>query len=95
MWEEFDELEVLEGDPIQKWKDVVFNASRKLSADELEKILEMQAIYEIIFEEHGLEGKLREFYIRLKEDTLLEQKLKHHKNNIAIESMAKILSENE
>ncbi|PAF50598.1 DUF2018 family protein [Helicobacter sp. 13S00477-4] len=95
MWEEFDNLEVLEGSPIEKWKDVIFNASRNLASMELERLLELQAIYELMFEEFQLEGKLKEMYMRIQEESDFQEKVKHHKNNIAIESMAKILSENE
>lgn len=95
MWENFDDLEVLQGDPIQKWKEIIFNASRGLAEAEIERFLELQALYEIALEEHGLEGKMRELYLRLEDDKDFREKLKHQKNNIAIESMAKILSENE
>ncbi|PAF49748.1 hypothetical protein BKH41_00095 [Helicobacter sp. 12S02232-10] len=95
MWEKFDDLEMLEGSPIEKWKDIIFNASRNLSGIELERMLELQAIYEVAFEEFELENKLKELYMRLKEDVEFQEKVKHQKNNIAIESMAKILSENE
>lgn len=95
MWEEFDDLEVLQGNPLEKWKDIIFNASRTLSSAELERLLELQAIYEMMIEDHSLDGKLREFYVKLESDEELKEKLKHYKNNIAIESMAKILSENE
>ncbi|MDO7253584.1 DUF2018 family protein [Helicobacter cappadocius] len=95
MWEEFDNLEVLQGNPLEKWKDIIFNASRTLSSAELDRLLELQAIYEIILEEHSLDGKLREFYVKLDDDLDLQDRLKHQKSNIAIESMAKILSENE
>ncbi|PAF41655.1 DUF2018 family protein [Helicobacter sp. 11S02596-1] len=95
MWEKFDGLEILEGSPIEKWKDIIFNASRNLAGIELERLLELQAIYEVAFEEFELENKLRELYMRLNEDTEFQEKVRQQKNNIAIESMAKILSENE
>ncbi|PAF53339.1 hypothetical protein BKH42_06365 [Helicobacter sp. 13S00482-2] len=95
MWEEFDNLEVLQGNPLEKWKDIIFNASKTLSSLELDRLLELQAIYEIILEDHSLDGKLREFYVKLDDDLQLQERLKHQKINIAIESMAKILSENE
>ncbi|PAF47095.1 hypothetical protein BKH46_05115 [Helicobacter sp. 12S02634-8] len=95
MWENFDELEVLEGSPIEKWKDVIFNASRNLASMELERLLELQAFYEVAFEDFELEGRLRELHMKLREDTAFQEKVAHQKNNIAIESMAKILSENE
>lgn len=95
MWEEFDGLEVLQGSPVEKWKDVIFNASRTLASLELERLLELQAIYEIILEESELEGRLKEIFIGMQENEELYEKIKHQKNNIAIESTAKILSENE
>lgn len=95
MWEEFDGLEVLQGSPVEKWKDVIFNASRTLASLELERLLELQAIYEIVLEESELEGRLKEIFIGMQENEELYKKIKHQKNNIAIESTAKILSENE
>lgn len=95
MWEEFDGLEVLQGSPVEKWKDVIFNASKTLTGLELERLLELQAIHEIILEELELESRVKEIFIGMQENEELYEKIKHQKNNIAIESMAKILSENE
>lgn len=88
MWEELNNnLEVLEGDPVKKWCEIMLNASPTLAQKELEKLLEMLAIYELAYEENG--GDLRRFVHNNKE------KIEAKKRDIAIDSSAKILSENE
>lgn len=87
MREDFSNLEVLQGNPIQKWIEVMQNASPTLVAQELERLLELLAAFELAFEEGGAD--LRKF-IHTHQDSI-----KIQKQNIAIESMAKILSENE
>ncbi|MGX3045753.1 DUF2018 family protein [Helicobacter sp. T3_23-1056] len=88
MWEELDNgLEVLQGDPIKKWCEIILNASPTLAQKELERMLEMLAVYELAYEENG--GDLRKFLHTHKE--AIEAK----KRDIAIDSSAKILSENE
>ena len=87
MWEDFNDLEVLQGDPISKWLDVIQNASPTLVRQELERLLELLATFELAFEQSGQD--LRQF-IHTHQDSIKSQK-----QNIAIESMAKILSENE
>lgn len=89
MWEEWNDndLEVLQGDPINKWGDIILNASPTLAKKELDRILEMLAVYELAFEESGAD--LRKFLHTHKEA------IQAQKRNIAIESSAKILSENE
>lgn len=87
MWEDLSKLEVLQGDPVQKWIEVMQNASPTLVAQELERLLELLAVFELAFEKSGAD--LRKF-IHTHQDSIKTQK-----QNIAIESMAKILSENE
>lgn len=88
MWEELNNgLEVLEGDPVKKWCEIMLNASPTLATKELEKLLEMLATYELAYEESG--GDLRKFVHSNKES--IEAK----KRDIALHSSAKILSENE
>ncbi|GAD19777.1 DUF2018 family protein [Helicobacter fennelliae] len=87
MWEDFNNLEVLQGDPIQKWSEIMLNASPTLVTQELERLLELLATFEVAFEESG--NDLRKFTHTHKEQIQAQMQ------NIAIESMAKILSENE
>lgn len=87
MWEEWNDLEVLEGDPTQKWSEIILHASPTLAKKELDRLLELLAIYEVAFEESGVD--LRKFIHTHKEA------IEAQKRNIAIESSAKILSENE
>lgn len=87
MWEELNGLEVLSGDPVQKWSDIILHASPTLAKKELDRILELLATYELAFEESGAD--VRKF-IHTHEAAIAAQK-----RNIAIESSANILSENE
>ena len=94
MWENSDS-EIFEGEPIGKWKDIIFHASRTLASNELERILEELALYELALQEHGIEINRRDLYYRSHHDADFKQRLQEHKNSLAIESMSKILSENE
>lgn len=73
----FDEL--FEGDPIQKWKEIIFHANPSVVANELERLLEELAKAEITKE--GEEISL--------------ENLKQIKQDLAIQSMGNILSQNE
>lgn len=96
MWENtLDNMEVFEGDPIHKWKEIVFNASRTLASNELERLLDELALYEMAFEAQEKPANLREFFYNVHHDSALKQRFMDKKNSLAIESMAKILSENE
>ncbi len=87
MWEKINNLEVLEGEPIQKWSEVILNASPTLATRELERLLELLAAFEIAFENNN--GDLRKFLHTHKDQIYAQMQ------NIAIDSMARILSENE
>ncbi|MCE3046824.1 DUF2018 family protein [Helicobacter kayseriensis] len=73
----FDEL--FEGDPILKWKEIIFHANPSVVADELERLLEEIAKAEL--EKEGEEINL--------------ENLKQMKQDLAIQSMGNILSQNE
>ncbi|MCE3039604.1 DUF2018 family protein [Helicobacter anatolicus] len=92
MWED---LEVLQGNPVQKWQDIVFHANRSLVQKQLENLLERLALCETLIHEEGLEDKLLEKARILHFDEDLQQDIGNKKADLAIESMAKILSENE
>lgn len=97
MWEnKSDELDMFSSTPLQKWKDIIFNASRTLASKELERIIEELAIYELALEEcSNGELNLREFYYKAHNDLDLKERLKTKINSLALESMSRILSENE
>lgn len=96
MWENpLDSLDMFASSPVTKWKEVIFNASRGLAESEIERLLESLAMYEILLEESGGDINLRDFFQKSMIDENLKQKINERKNSLAIESMSKILSENE
>ncbi len=96
MWENStSDMEIFEGTPISKWKDIIFNASKTLASNELERLLEELAMYEMAFEEQEIQMNLRDFFYNVHHDTELKKRFIDKKNSLAIESMSKILSENE
>ena len=94
MWENSID-EIFEGNPIDKWKDIIFNASRGLAEAEIERLLETLAIYELLLEEQDLSVNMRDFFYKSTHDSNLKKQIKERKISIAMESMSKILSENE
>lgn len=96
MWENpLDNMEIFEGSPIDKWKEIIFNANRSLAENELERLLEELALYEMAFEEQGTQINLRDLFYKAHHDETLKQRFNDIKKNLALESMSKILSENE
>ncbi|MWV62541.1 DUF2018 family protein [Helicobacter saguini] len=96
MWENpLDSMEIFAGSPVSKWKEIIFNSSRGLSESELERLLETLAMYEILLEEDDIQVNLRDFFQKSLSDDNLKSKINERKNSLAIESMSKILSENE
>lgn len=73
----FDEL--FEGSAIQKWKEIVLNASPSCVGKELERLLGELAVYEL--EKEGEEVNAENIYQK--------------KCDLAITSMSEILSKNE
>ncbi|WP_104713521.1 DUF2018 family protein [Helicobacter cetorum] len=92
---DYSNLEIFEGSPLDKWNDILFNASKKLSKKELERLLELVALLETFIEEENLEEKFRFFANTLTSNEGIQQKVETKQNDIAIQSMANILSENE
>ena len=82
-----------EGTPLQKWQEVICNASPTLVGLELEGILERLALCELLLQKAGIdiESALQEARF----DTALGAELEELKQNLAIDSMAKILSNHE
>ncbi|RDU69511.1 DUF2018 domain-containing protein [Helicobacter cholecystus] len=73
----FDEL--FEGSPIAKWKEIILHASPSCVEEELERLLEELAVYEL--QQEGEE--------------INAQSINRKKCDLAITSMSKILSKNE
>ncbi|WP_295702014.1 DUF2018 family protein [Helicobacter mastomyrinus] len=82
-----------EGTPLQKWQEIIHNASPTLVSLELESLLERIAIYEMLLHKQGIDAQLALEQSRFDESILVE--LEEMKNNLAIDSMAKILSNHE
>ncbi len=81
-----------EGTPVQKWQEVIHNASPTLVSLELESLLERIAIYEVLLLKQGIDTQLALERYRFDEEF---QSVEEMKNALAIESMAKILSNHE
>ncbi|MGL2443388.1 DUF2018 family protein [Helicobacter pylori] len=92
---DYSELEIFEGNPLDKWNDIILHASRKLSKKELERLLELLALLETFIEKEGLEEEFESFAKALRMDEELQQKIESRKTDIVIQSMANILSGNE
>ncbi|MFP6116351.1 DUF2018 family protein [Helicobacter pylori] len=92
---DYSELEIFEGNPLDKWNDIIFHASKKLSKKELGRLLELLALLETFIEKEYLEEKFESFAKALRMDEELQQKIESRKTDIVIQSMANILSGNE
>ena len=82
-----------EGTPLDKWKEIILNASPTLVGLELEALLERVAVYEALLEAQNIdiESAFKQYYF----DEANKEILSAAKNNLAIDSMAKILSNHE
>lgn len=82
-----------EGTPLEKWHEVIHNASPTLVALELESLLERIVVYEALLQKSGVDAQLAFEQSRFDEEIL--HILQEAKNALAIESMANILSNHE
>lgn len=82
-----------EGSPIEKWLQIIQNASPTLVALELENLLERFVVYEMLLEKNGIDVNKDFAKYRFSEDILA--RINEAKNALAIESMANILSNHE
>ena len=85
---------LLEGLPQDKWVEIIFNASQGLSAQELTRLLEKQAAMEILLEKRLGEMWEEELAYLVNSEESSEE-IHHRTQNIAIESMGNILTQNE
>ncbi|MBD5164829.1 DUF2018 family protein [Helicobacter sp.] len=85
---------ILEGLPQEKWIEIIFNASQGLSAKELTNMLERQAAMEILLEKRLGEMWEEELAYLMRSEESSEE-IHRRTQNIAIESMGNILTQNE
>lgn len=85
---------LFEGVPQDKWVEIIFNASPTLSSKELQRLLEHCAALEILLEKRLGETWEEELKYLLNDEESSDV-LYHHTQNLAIESMGNILSNNE
>ncbi|MCX2716726.1 DUF2018 family protein [Helicobacter sp. MIT 21-1697] len=78
-----------EGTPLQKWQEIILNASPTLVGLELEALLERIAVYEALLEHQGVD--IESAFAHYRFDEAHKEELRVAKDNLAIESMAKIL----
>lgn len=85
----FDEM--LSVSPMDKWIEIILNASPTLVATELESIIEKLVIYEAI-----IESKLTDFQTCFESYKLShKEEIDNAKSSFVIESMGKILGSHE
>ncbi|BDQ27546.1 DUF2018 family protein [Helicobacter heilmannii] len=89
------DLEVLEGDPLAKWGEILLHASPKRSLEELERFLEWRALGMLFLEQEGLEDKFETLLKQLKFDPALQEKVHARKIDLAVQSMTAVLSGHE
>lgn len=87
----FDEM--FNASPLQRWQEIICNASPTLVGLELEALLEKIAIYEALLEQHSIDVESASFAFKESEEA--RAMIEAAKHNLAIESMAKILSNHE
>ena len=80
--------------PKEKWLEIIFNASNNLTSAELIRILERLAAMEILLEKRLGETWEEELQYLLKSEEVAEE-IHRHTQNLAIESMGNILTQNE
>ncbi|MCI7485244.1 MAG: DUF2018 family protein [Helicobacter sp.] len=85
-----EDLELFGKSPIDKWKEVILNASPTLVGLELERLLDEICAVELFLESKSIDSQeLRSFICGLSKQD--KDKLSHLKQSLAIESMGKIL----
>ena len=78
-----------EGSPLQKWQEIICNASPTLVGLELERLLERVVVYEALLEQKGVDVD-KAFKVYYFDETHKEE-IESSKQNLAITSMATIL----
>ena len=91
---QLDDLELFGKPPLEKWKEIMQNASPTLVGLELERLLEELAILELFIESKGLDSNEVELFSRGFDEEQKEN-LRAMKDSLAIESMGNILGNHE
>ncbi len=85
---------IFEGLPQDKWLEIVLNASKAATNVELKRILERLAAMEILCEKRLGETWEEELKYLLSSEEVSDE-IHRHMQNLAIESMGNILTQNE
>lgn len=91
---QLDDLELFGKPPLEKWKEIMQNASPTLVGLELERLLEEVAILELFIESKGLDSNEVGLFSRGFDEEQKEH-LRAMKDSLAIESMGNILGNHE
>lgn len=91
---QLDDLELFGKPPLEKWKEIMQNASPTLVGLELERLLEEVALLELFIESKGLDcAEVRNYARSFDEEQ--KENLRAMKDSLAIESMGIILGNHE
>lgn len=91
---QLDDLELFGKPPLEKWKEIMQNASPTLVGLELERLLEEVALLELFIESKGLDcAEVRNYARSFNEEQ--KENLRAMKDSLAIESMGIILGNHE
>lgn len=91
---QLDDLELFGKPPLEKWKEIMQNASPTLVGLELERLLEEVALLELFIESKGLDcAEVRDYARSFDEEQ--KENLRAMKDSLAIESMGIILGNHE
>lgn len=91
---QLDDLELFGKPPLEKWKEIMQNASPTLVGLELERLLEEVALLELFIESKGLDcAEVRNYARSFDEEQ--KETLRAMKDSLAIESMGIILGNHE
>ncbi|HIV49782.1 DUF2018 family protein [uncultured Helicobacter sp.] len=88
------DLEMFGKSPLQKWHEIIRNASPTLVEMELERLLGMLSLYELFLESKGIDSaEVQRFSLSLDEEQ--KQNVRELIDSLAIESMGNILGNHE
>ncbi|PAU99743.1 DUF2018 family protein [Helicobacter sp. TUL] len=91
---ELDDLEMFGKSPLQKWHEIIRNASPTLVEMELERLLGVISLYELFLESKGVASvDVQKFSLSLDEEQ--KQEVRDLVDSLAIESMGNILGNHE
>ena len=88
------DLEMFGKSPLQKWHEIIHNASPTLVEMELERLLDMLSVYELFLESKGIDSaEVQRFALSLDEEQ--KQSVRELVDSLVIESMGNILGSHE